>query len=104
MTEFVTDNTRVADQVAIQVGQNNKLISNNIQDEETKPKVAITSIDLNNLQAHTRLEFLINSPRSLEAFKRTGILMHELGPVDVAGIEAMLREREKTQDIPKQLI
>ena len=30
--------------------------------------------------------------------------MHELGPVDVAGIEAMLREREKTQEVPKQLL
>ena len=44
---------------------------------------------------------MINSPRSLEAFKRTGVLMHELGPIDVAGIEAMLKEREKTNEIPK---
>jgi hypothetical protein len=30
--------------------------------------------------------------------------MHELGPVDVGKIEALLKEREKTNDIPKQLL
>jgi hypothetical protein len=30
--------------------------------------------------------------------------MYELGPVDVADIEALLKEREKSNDIPKVLI
>jgi hypothetical protein len=40
----------------------------------------------------------------LEAFKRTGVLMHELGPVDVAEIETLLKEREKSNEIPKALL
>ena len=63
--------------------------------------MSILSIDINSLQAGVRLDLMINSPRTLEAFKRTGVLMHELGTIDVAGIEAMLREREKTQEVPK---
>lgn len=40
----------------------------------------------------------------MEAFKRTGILMHELGPVDVVAIEALLKEREKSNEVPKALL
>ncbi len=51
-----------------------------------------------------RLQDLIDSPRSIEAFKRTGILVSELSIVDVATIEALLKEREKSVDIPKALL
>jgi hypothetical protein len=30
--------------------------------------------------------------------------MYELGPVDVAAIEALLKEREKSNEVPKQLL
>ena len=30
--------------------------------------------------------------------------MHELGPVDVAEIETLLKEREKSNEIPKALL
>lgn len=51
-----------------------------------------------------RIAVLINSPRSLEAFKRTGMLPNELAPINVGEIANLLREREKTNDIPKALI
>ena len=30
--------------------------------------------------------------------------MHELGPVDVVAIEALLKEREKSNEVPKALL
>ena len=47
---------------------------------------------------------VIDSPRSLEAFKRAGVFAQELDPVDVAGLESALKRRFGTNAANKDLL
>ena len=50
------------------------------------------------------LSRLINSPRSLLAFQRSGITVTELEPVNVEAIEQKLRARDLVKAVPKELV
>ena len=69
-----------------------------------KVKTSIANINLDNLPSGVRVQDLVDSPRSLEAFNKTGILPSELNLVDVARIEARLKERDKISEVPKQIL
>ena len=51
-----------------------------------------------------KLQDVINSPRSLEAFKITGIDPSELNAVDEKAIAKQMRDREKGWPVPPELI
>jgi len=46
---------------------------------------------------------LINSPRSLEAFKRTGILPEELDPVNHAQLREAIASRNPTRTVNRDV-
>jgi len=47
---------------------------------------------------------LVNSPRSLEACKRQGINLSELDPIDKASVEKKIKERDKTKQVPPDIV
>jgi len=53
--------------------------------------VSINEVDIDTCR---NLKRVVNSPRSLEAFKRTGILFEELAPVDHAQLKEAIRLKD----------
>mgnify|MGYP000468476824 CR=1 FL=1 len=62
----------------------------------------MVNFDLN--KPGLKLETEINSPRSLQAFKNTGLEPEELNPVDEKAIAQKIRDREKGRPVPPELI
>ena len=56
-------------------------------------RVTLESIDIDKPPHGKSWAKVIDSPRSLEAFRRAGIYARELDPVDVAGLERSLKAR-----------
>ena len=55
---------------------------------------SIENIDIDNLPKGKTVAEIINSPRSLEAFKKSGIFPNDLMPVDFSAIASKLKERD----------
>lgn len=73
-----------------------------MQIEATHDPTSIVNFDLDN--PDLKLEIVIDSPRSLQAFHLTGIAPSELNPPSYKSIYYMLSKREKGQPVPKELV
>jgi hypothetical protein len=61
-------------------------------------------LDLNNLTKDTPVATLINSPRSMDAFNRSGIQPHELDPIDLAEVEKRAMARNNGEKMSKDVL
>jgi hypothetical protein len=61
--------------------------------------------DINPDQVYEKsMKDLLNSPRTLEAFRRQGIDPADLDPIQEDIIRAQIAERERKRNVPKVLI
>lgn len=65
---------------------------------------SLENIDLKHLPESGSFRNHINSPRSLEAFKRSGIEPRELDPITQSSIVEMLKSREQGKRVPKEIV
>jgi len=64
----------------------------------------IENIDLNQPPPNGTFNRFINSPRSLEAFRRAGIEPKELDPVNKKALASMLKARENGKSPPNEIL
>ena len=68
------------------------------------PRVNLDNIDIDKPQNGRSWAKIIDSPRSLEAFKRAGIYARELDPVDINSLESALKRRFGTQAVNQDIL
>ena len=62
-------------------------------------RTSLDNIDIDKPPKGKSWAKIIDSPRSLEAFKRAGIFARELDPVDMNGLESALKRRFGTAQV-----
>lgn len=74
------------------------------QTKQIEPIPNITNFDLNNADQCRQIPGKMNSPRTLEAMKILGLEATELLPISYDNVKQYFIQRDRTADIPKDLI